>query len=93
MMQINPIPTLGSYGGMLSMSSLMGAAALMTQSDDPKAATSWAEHFQGNYRLMTPEEKAEAAARLARRYSAQYRKKVTVDPPPRRRPASSWAMR
>jgi hypothetical protein len=65
-------------GGMLSMSSLMGAAALMTQSDDPKAATSWAEHFQGNYRLMTPEEKAEAAARLARRYTAQYRKDVTV---------------
>ena len=65
-------------GGMLGMSSLMGAAALMTQSDDPKANTTWAEHFQKNYRLMTPEEKAEAAARLARRYSAEFRKDVSV---------------
>ena len=65
-------------GGMLGMSSLMGAAALMTQSDDPKANVTWAETFQKNYRLMTPEEKAEAASRLALRYSAEYRKDVTV---------------
>lgn len=45
------------------MSSLMGAAALMVQSDDVEAAIEWAEHFQKNYRLMTPEEKAEARAR------------------------------
>ena len=63
---------------MLGMSSLMGAAALMTDSDDAKANITWAETFQKNYRLMTPEEKAEAAARLAYRYSAQYKKNVTV---------------
>lgn len=65
-------------GGMLGMSSLMGAAALMTQSDEPKANVTWAETFQKNYRLMTPEEKAEAAQRLAVRYSAEFRKDVTV---------------
>ena len=57
---------------MLSASSLMGAAALMTQTDEPKATTEWAEHFQKNYRLMTDEEKAESRDRLERRYSAQY---------------------
>ena len=66
-------------GGTVSVSSLMGAAALMAQTDDPKATVEWAEHFQTNYRLMTPAEKAEARARLERRYSAQYSKKVTVD--------------
>ncbi|MBK7416512.1 MAG: hypothetical protein IPJ38_16910 [Dechloromonas sp.] len=33
-------------GGMLSLSSLMGTAALMTQSDDAHAAAEWAEHFR-----------------------------------------------
>ncbi|HZV55224.1 MAG TPA: 4Fe-4S dicluster domain-containing protein [Rhodocyclaceae bacterium] len=66
-------------GGTLSLSSLMGTAALMTQSGDAKATIEWAEHFQKNYRLMTPEEKAEARARLERRYSEEYGKKVTVD--------------
>jgi Fe-S-cluster-containing dehydrogenase component len=66
-------------GGMLSVSSLLGAGALMTQSDNAQGATEWAEHFQGNYRLMTPQEKAEARARLERRYSSEYGKKVTVD--------------
>ena len=65
--------------GMLSMSSLMGTAALMTQSDEAKAAIEWAEHFQKNYRLMTDAEKAEARARLERRYSQEYGKQVTVD--------------
>jgi molybdopterin-containing oxidoreductase family iron-sulfur binding subunit len=65
--------------GMLSLSSLMGAGALMAQSGEAKAAVEWAEHFQGNYRLMTPQEKAEAAARLAKRHTAEYGKKVTVD--------------
>ncbi|HPW30762.1 MAG TPA: hypothetical protein PLL01_15340, partial [Rhodoferax sp.] len=65
--------------GVVSVSSLMGAAALMAQTDDPKATIEWAEHFQKNYRLMTPEEKAESRARLEKRYSAQYGKKVTVD--------------
>ena len=39
-------------GGMLSVSSLMGTAALMTYSDDAQAATEWAERFQANDRLM-----------------------------------------
>ena len=52
---------------MLSMSSLMGPAALMAQSDDAHAAVEWAEHFQKNYRLMTDQEKAESRARLEKR--------------------------
>ncbi|MCC6658734.1 MAG: hypothetical protein IT512_11165, partial [Rhodocyclaceae bacterium] len=66
-------------GGTLSLSSLMGAGALMAQSDDAKAAVEWAEHFQKNYRLMTDQEKAEARARLERRYSQEYGKQVSVD--------------
>ena len=66
-------------GGMLSVSSLMGTAALMAQSDNPKATTEWAEHFQKNYRLMTPEEKAESRKRLEMRYSTTYGKSVSVD--------------
>ncbi|MEY2687848.1 MAG: hypothetical protein RL375_2046 [Pseudomonadota bacterium] len=66
-------------GGMLSVSSLMGTAALMAPSGEAKAATEWAEHFQKNYRLMTQEEKAEARARLERRYSDEYNKKFAVD--------------
>lgn len=69
-------------GGMLSVSSLMGTAALMTHSDDAKAMTEWAEHFQGNYRLMTDQEKAESRARLEKRYSEEYGKAVTVDTKP-----------
>jgi molybdopterin-containing oxidoreductase family iron-sulfur binding subunit len=66
-------------GGMLSLSSLVGTGALMAHSDDAKAAVEWAEHFQKNYRLMTPEEKNEARLRLERRYSEEYGKKVSVD--------------
>ncbi|MCL2345601.1 MAG: 4Fe-4S dicluster domain-containing protein [Desulfobulbus sp.] len=66
-------------GGMLSLSSLMGAGALMTKSDDALAAAEWGEHFQKNYRLMTDAEKAESRARLERRYSEEYGKAVTVD--------------
>jgi molybdopterin-containing oxidoreductase family iron-sulfur binding subunit len=66
-------------GGVLGLSSLMGTATLMAQSGDTKAAIEWAEHFQKNYRLMTPEERVEARDRLERRYSAEYRKKVSVD--------------
>jgi hypothetical protein len=51
-------------GGMLSLSSLMGAGTLMAKSGDAKAAVEWAEHFQKNYRLMTDEEKNEARLRL-----------------------------
>lgn len=63
----------------LSTASLIGTAALLTGTDDAKANTSWAEHFQGNYRLMSDEEKAEAIDRLEKRYSMEYGKKVTVD--------------
>ncbi len=66
-------------GGMLSLSSLMGTGTLMAASGDAKAAVEWAEHFQKNYRLMTDEEKAEARARLERRYSQEYGKQVSVD--------------
>ncbi len=41
----------------LSVSSLLGTAALMTMSDDAQANMEWAEWFQGNYRLMSEEEK------------------------------------
>jgi molybdopterin-containing oxidoreductase family iron-sulfur binding subunit len=54
----------------------------MTHSDDAEAVTEWAEHFQGNYRLMTDQEKAEARARLEKRYSEEYSKTVTVDTKP-----------
>jgi hypothetical protein len=74
-------------GSALSMSSLMGTAALMAQPGDAKAAVEWAEHFQKNYRLMTPEEKANPACgsnadiptNMARRSSSI---------PPRRSPVS-----
>ncbi len=68
--------------GGLSIASLMGAAALLTNSDNAQAKTEWAEWFQGNYRLMTEEEKAKAKARLERRYSQEYGKPVTVDTTP-----------
>jgi Fe-S-cluster-containing dehydrogenase component len=63
----------------MSAASLMGTAALVTGSDDADANTTWAEHFQGNYRLMSDEEKAEALDRLEKRYSLEYEKDVTVD--------------
>ncbi len=68
--------------GALSINSLLGTAALMTNSDDARANTEWAEWFQGNYRLMTDAEKAQARARLERRYSREYGKAVTVDGTP-----------
>lgn len=68
--------------GGLSVASLLGTAALVTNSDDVQANTEWAEHFQGNYRLMSEEEKARAVARLEKRYSAEFDKKVTVDTTP-----------
>ena len=52
---------------------------MVTGTDDAEANTSWAEHFQSNYRLMTDEEKAEALDRLEKRYSLEYEKDVTVD--------------
>ncbi|HJP50763.1 MAG TPA: 4Fe-4S dicluster domain-containing protein [Pseudomonadales bacterium] len=63
----------------VTTASLIGTAALVTGSDNVQANTSWAEHFQGNYRLMSDEEKAEAIDRLEKRYSLEYEKEVTVD--------------
>ena len=68
--------------GGLGIASLMGAAALLANSDDAQAKTEWAEWFQKNYRLMTDEEKAQAKARLEKRYSNEYGKPVTVDTTP-----------
>jgi len=45
---------LKASGAVLSVSSLMGTAALMAKSDDVKATVEWAEHFQGNYRRVRP---------------------------------------
>lgn len=70
-----------SVGG-VSAASLMGTAALLTNSDDTQANAGWAEWFQGHYRLMSDEEKEEAVARLEKRYSEQFEKKVTVDTTP-----------
>ena len=68
--------------GGLSAASLMGTAALLTNSDDAQAKMDWAEWFQGNYRLMTDEEKTKARIRLERRYSEEFGKAVTVDTSP-----------
>ncbi len=66
----------------VSAASLLGTAALMTNSDEAQANTEWAEWFQGNYRLMSDDEKQEAVVRLERRYSSEYGKKVSVDTKP-----------
>ena len=65
--------------GGLSAVSLMGTAALLTNSDDAQAKMDWAEWFQGNYRLMTQAEKEKARIRLEKRYSEEFGKAVTVD--------------
>lgn len=61
---------------------VLGAAALLTGSDNADAKATWAEWFQKNWRLMTDEEKKEAIARLETRYSEEYGKKVMVDGSP-----------
>lgn len=66
----------------MGAAALLGAAALMTGSDEAQAKTTWAEWFQKNYRLMTDEEKKEATLRLEERYSEEYGKKVAVDGSP-----------
>lgn len=68
-----------SYAG---AATLAGSSALMANTENPDSEATWAEWFQGNYRLMTDQEKEEAVARLEKRYSAQYGKKVTVDNAP-----------
>jgi len=66
----------------ITTTGLLGTAALMTNSDNAEANSDWAEWFQGNYRLMSDEEKLEAVARLERRYTRQFGKNVTVDSTP-----------
>ncbi len=39
---------------------------------------SWAEYFQKHYKEMTPEEKSECIARLEKKYSEQFGRKVSV---------------
>lgn len=65
--------------GEVSVASFVGAAGLLANAKDVQATTTWAEHFQKNYRLMTDQEKKESAERLEVRYSEEYGKKVTVD--------------
>lgn len=66
-------------GSGVSIASILGTAALVTGCDDAPSQVSWAEHFQGNYRLMTDEEKRITVNRLEQRYTAEYGKNVTVD--------------
>ena len=80
------LPGFAGTGGMLSVSSLMGAATLMTASNDAKAAVEWAETFQKNHRLMTEESGGRRACgwRSATRPSTTRRCRST---PPARSPA------
>ncbi len=57
---------------------LAGSAALIGGADELEARTTWAEHFQSAFRLMTDDEKDRAVKRLEERYSEEYGKKVTV---------------
>ncbi len=68
--------------GVMGTAALAGAAALMTDTDDAEAKTTWAEFFQTNYRLMTEDEKRESVVRLERRYSEEYGKRVEVSTEP-----------
>ena len=57
--------------GIKGAGAIMGAAALLSGSDEAEAKATWAEHFQKNFRLMTDEEKKESVARLEKRYSEE----------------------
>ncbi len=63
----------------LGIASIAATAGLMANTDDVQAKSTWAEWFQGNYRLMTDDERKEAVKRLEKRYSEEYGKDVTVD--------------
>ena len=65
----------------VTTASLVGPAALVTGTDDANANTSWAEHFQANYRLMTEEEKEEAeqsSKKVKGKKSKQFQKPVPI---------------
>ncbi|MFQ5328756.1 MAG: 4Fe-4S dicluster domain-containing protein [Thermodesulfobacteriota bacterium] len=68
--------------GAVNAAALAGAAALMTDTDDAEAKSTWAEYFQTNYRLMTEDEKRESVTRLEKRYSEEFGKRVEVDATP-----------
>ncbi|MCK4739458.1 MAG: 4Fe-4S dicluster domain-containing protein [Deltaproteobacteria bacterium] len=59
-----------------------GAAALLSGANDAEARTTWAEWFQGNYRLMSDKERKESVKRLEARYTEEYGKKTFVDDMP-----------
>src|SRR5450759_2041214 len=69
-------------------SSLAGLVATSTSAEaavdaaNPDADITVAEFFQGNFILMSDEEKQQAIARLEKRYSAKYGKKTTVSDTP-----------
>ena len=57
---------------------------LATQESREKALLEWKEFFQGNYRLMTEEEKKETVARLERRHELETGSRVSVSATPAR---------
>ncbi len=65
-----------------TVTSLSGAALLLSEQKPAKANVTWEEHFQKNYRLMTDEEKQQAIERLETRYSEEFGKQVKVDDTP-----------
>jgi len=69
--------------GAMGVAMLAGTQTLAETDAEANARISWAEWFQGNYRLMTDDEKRDALNRLEARYTEEYGKRVTVkDAPP-----------
>lgn len=66
----------GLAGG--AAAAALPAAAMARSPGGVLTHSSWAEYFQRNYLLMTPEEKQAALRRMEEKYTAQYGKKVTV---------------
>ena len=58
----------------LSAVSLMGTAALMTNSDDASANVEWAEWFQGNYQQYAEDYKKRKGVEADRPHRIKYRK-------------------
>ncbi|MBE9504780.1 MAG: 4Fe-4S dicluster domain-containing protein [Proteobacteria bacterium] len=61
---------------------ITGAAALLSNPDELEAKTTWAEHFQKAFRLMTDDEKDQAIKRLEERYSEEHGREVKVGKEP-----------
>jgi Fe-S-cluster-containing dehydrogenase component len=67
--------------GIAGVTSFLSGSASPVQNEaptDPNAEITISEYLQGHFVLMSEEEKREAIERLEKRYSAQYKKKVTV---------------